>query len=69
MEYDGNGNLKKMIENKGTVGTSDDEVSTFEYDKLGREKFVDYGNGIWFKYHYTGAGGDWTSLEAPTIGL
>ncbi|NJR19365.1 MAG: hypothetical protein HC785_29265 [Calothrix sp. CSU_2_0] len=68
MEYDGNGNLKKMIEDKGTVDTSDDETSTFTYDKLGRETYADYGNGIWVKYDYTGAGGDWTKLEAPTIG-
>jgi YD repeat-containing protein len=57
-----------MTEDKGTADTSDDEVSTFEYDKLGREKFTDYGNGIWVKSDYTGSGGDWTTLEAPTIG-
>ncbi|MUG98765.1 hypothetical protein F7734_43325 [Scytonema sp. UIC 10036] len=68
-EYYADGKLKRMVEDMGTPGdTSDDEVSTFEYDKLGREKFADYGNGIWVKYDYEGAGGDWTKLEAPTIG-
>ncbi|GAA6619287.1 putative Ig domain-containing protein [Scytonema sp. NUACC26] len=69
MEYYANGQLKRMVEDMGTPNdTSDDEVSTFEYDKLGREKFADYGKGIWVKYDYTGAGSDWTKLEAPTIG-
>jgi RHS repeat-associated protein len=69
MEYDFNGNLKKMTEDKGTPNDlTDDEVSTFDYDKLGREKLADYGDGIWVKYDYEGAGGDWTKLEAPTIG-
>ncbi|WP_414574058.1 RHS repeat-associated core domain-containing protein [Nostoc sp. CCY 9925] len=69
MEYYADGKLKRMLEDNGTPNdTSDDEVSTFEYDKLGREKFVDYGDGIWVKYDYEGAGGDWTKLEAPTIG-
>ena len=69
MEYDANGKLLKMVEDKGTPNnTLDDETSTFTYDKLGREKRADYGNGIWVEYSYTGAGGDWTKLEAPTIG-
>ncbi|WP_206758273.1 putative Ig domain-containing protein [Nostoc sp. FACHB-190] len=69
MEYYADGMLKRMVEDNGTPNdTSDDEISTFEYDKLGREKFADYGNGIWVKYDYEGAGGDWTKLEAPTIG-
>ncbi|WP_206758544.1 putative Ig domain-containing protein [Nostoc punctiforme] len=69
MEYYGDGKLKRMVEDNGTPNdTSDDEISTFEYDKLGREKFADYGDGIWVKYDYEGAGGDWTKLEAPTIG-
>nr|WP_242054671.1 putative Ig domain-containing protein [Nostoc sp. FACHB-190] len=69
MEYDANGKLKRMVEDNGTPNdTSDDEISTFEYDKLGREKFTDYGNGIWVKYDYEGVGSDWTKLEAPTIG-
>ncbi|WP_392530127.1 RHS repeat-associated core domain-containing protein [Nostoc sp. C117] len=69
MEYYTDGKLKRMVEDNGTPNdTSDDEVSTFEYDKLGREKFADYGDGIWVKYDYEGAGGDWTKLEAPTIG-
>jgi RHS repeat-associated protein len=68
MEYNASGNLKKMTQDKGTADTNDDEIFTFEHDKLGREKFADYGNGIWVKYDYEGAGGDWTKLEAPTIG-
>jgi RHS repeat-associated protein len=69
MEYYANGKLKRMVEDNGTPDdTSDDEISTFEYDKLGREKFADYGNGIWIKYDYEGSGGEWTKLEAPTIG-
>jgi YD repeat-containing protein len=69
MEYDFNGKLKRMVEDNGTPNdTTDDEVSTFDYDKLGREKLADYGDGIWVKYDYEGAGGDWSKLEAPTIG-
>ena len=69
MEYDFNGKLKKMTEDKGTPNDlTDDEISTFDYDKLGREKLADYGDGIWVKYDYEGAGGDWSKLEAPTIG-
>ncbi|MBE9010916.1 hypothetical protein IQ250_11925 [Pseudanabaenaceae cyanobacterium LEGE 13415] len=69
IEYDFNGNLKRMVEDNGTPNdTRDDEISTFTYDKLGREKLADYGDGIWVKYDYEGAGGDWTKLEAPTIG-
>ncbi|WP_206758537.1 putative Ig domain-containing protein [Nostoc punctiforme] len=69
MEYYADGKLRRMVEDHGTPNdTSDDEIFTFEYDKLGREKFVDYGDGIWVKYDYEGAGGDWTKLEAPTIG-
>ncbi|MBD2492233.1 RHS repeat protein [Aulosira sp. FACHB-615] len=69
MEYYANGKLKRMVEDNGTPDdTSDDEIFTFEYDKLGREKFADYGNGIWVKYDYEGVGSDWTKLEAPTIG-
>ena len=68
-EYYADGKLKRMVEDNGTPDdASDDEISTFEYDKLGREKFADYGDGIWVKYDYEGAGGDWTKLEAPTIG-
>jgi RHS repeat-associated protein len=69
MTYDFNGKLKRMVEDNGTPNDlTDDEVSTFDYDKLGREKLADYGNGIWVKYDYKGAGGDWSKLEAPTIG-
>jgi YD repeat-containing protein len=69
MEYDFNGKLKRMVEDNGTPNdTTDDEVSVFDYDKLGREKLADYGDGIWVKYDYEGAGGDWSKLEAPTIG-
>ncbi|MCC5640462.1 hypothetical protein LC593_32470 [Nostoc sp. CHAB 5844] len=69
MEYDANGKLKRMLQDNGTPNdTSDDEIFTFEYDKLGREKFADYGDGIWVKYDYEGTGGEWTKLEAPTIG-
>jgi RHS repeat-associated protein len=69
MSYDFNGKLKRMVEDKGTPNDlTDDEVSTFDYDKLGREKLADYGDGIWVKYDYEGAGGDWSKLEAPTIG-
>lgn len=30
--------------------------------------YVDYGNGVWVDYGYDGAGEDWTTLEASTIG-
>jgi RHS repeat-associated protein len=69
MDYDNNGRMIKMVEDNGTPNdTSDDETSTFTYDKLGRETRADYGNGIWVEYGYTGASGDWTTLNAPTIG-
>jgi RHS repeat-associated protein len=69
MGYDFNGNMKTMTEDKGTPDdVTDDEISTFSYDKLGRERLADYGDGIWVKYDYEGAGGDWSKLEAPTIG-
>jgi RHS repeat-associated protein len=69
MEYYNNGLLKKMTQDNGTPNnTSDDEIFTFEYDKLGRETYTNYGDGISVKYDYSGAGGDWTKLEAPTIG-
>ncbi|MBD2468818.1 Ig-like domain-containing protein [Nostoc sp. FACHB-145] len=69
MEYYADGKLKRMLQDNGTPNdTSDDEIFTFEYDKLGREKFADYGDGIWVKYNYEGTGGEWTKLEAPTIG-
>ncbi|MEG5045908.1 putative Ig domain-containing protein [Microcoleus sp. B4-C1] len=69
MTYDSNGRLKTMVQDSGTpADTTDDETYTFTYDKLGREKRVDYGDGIWVEYGYTGSGSDWTSLDAPTIG-
>jgi RHS repeat-associated protein len=69
MTYDFNGKLKRMLEDKGTPNDlTDDEVSIFDYDRLGREKLADYGDGIWVKYDYEGAGGDWSKVEAPTIG-
>ncbi|NES96694.1 MAG: RHS repeat protein, partial [Desertifilum sp. SIO1I2] len=70
MEYYTDGKLKKMVEDNGTpLDLSDDEVSTFTYDELGREKRADYGNGIWVEYGYEGTtGADWTTLDAPTIG-
>jgi RHS repeat-associated protein len=69
MDYYADGNLKTMVEDNGTPDdTSDDETSTFTYDKLGREKRADYGDGIYVDYGYEGSGGDWTTLEAPTIG-
>ena len=68
MEYFADGKLKKMIEDNGTpLNLSDDEISTFTYDKLGREKRADYGNGIWVEYGY-GVESDWSTLTAPTIG-
>ncbi len=48
--------------------TDEDGISTFTYDKEGREKRADYGNGIYVEYDYEGAGRDWTTLDAPTIG-
>jgi RHS repeat-associated protein len=69
MEYNANGLLDKMVEDNGTpLDLSDDEISTFTYDKEGRQLRADYGNGIWVEYGYEGAGQDWTVLEAPTIG-
>ncbi|WP_249070105.1 RHS repeat domain-containing protein [Argonema antarcticum] len=67
MEYFADGKLKKMVEDQGTTDTADDETSTFTYDKLGREKRADYGNGIWVEYGY-GVESDWSTLTAPTIG-
>jgi YD repeat-containing protein len=58
--YDANGKLKTLTDEEGT--------SIFTYDKLGRETKADYGNGLFVNYGYTGDGGDWTSLDAPTIG-
>jgi RHS repeat-associated protein len=69
MDYDFNGKLKKMVEDNGTPNDlTDDKVATFDHDKLGRETLADYGNGVWMKYEYEGAGGNWSKLEAPTIG-
>ncbi|MGB0560174.1 MAG: Ig-like domain-containing protein, partial [Spirulinaceae cyanobacterium] len=65
MEYNANGDLERMIENPGTP---EEEVSLFTYDSLGREDYVDYGDGLYVDYDYEGAGGDWTYLESPTIG-
>jgi YD repeat-containing protein len=58
--YDANGKLKTLTDADGT--------STFSYDKLGRQTKADYGNNIFVEYGYSGSGGDWTSLDAPTIG-
>ena len=58
--YDKNGRIITLTDGEGT--------STFTYDKLGRETFADYGDGVTVKYGYEGAGGDWTVLDAPTIG-
>ena len=51
-----------------TPQLSNYQVSSFTYDKLGREQKADYGNGIWVEYGYQGSGGDWMTLDAPTIG-
>ena len=69
MEYFATGLLKSMVEDNGTPNDlSDDQTSSFTYDKLGREQKADYGNGIWVEYGYQGSGGDWMTLDAPTIG-
>jgi RHS repeat-associated protein len=60
MTYDANNRMVTMIDKEGT--------SNFTYDKDSRETKANYGNGIFVDYGYTGAGGDWTSLDAPTIG-
>lgn len=59
MTYDASGRLATMTDDEGT--------STFTYDKRGRETRADYGNGIFVEYGY-GYEGDWTRLDAPTIG-
>jgi len=61
MEYAPSGLLIKMIE-------SDGSVSTFTYDKEGREIHNDYGNGIWVEYDYSEPLRDWTIVKGPTIG-
>ncbi|MEL4897541.1 hypothetical protein [Crocosphaera sp. Alani8] len=58
--YDNNGRIITM--------TDDEGISTFTYDKSGREIKADYGDGIYVEYGYEGAGSDWTVLDAPTIG-
>ncbi|MEG4312216.1 MULTISPECIES: putative Ig domain-containing protein [unclassified Microcoleus] len=60
MTYNAKGLLETMTENGVT--------STFQYDGLGRQTRADYGGGLWVEYDYEGAGADWTSIEAPTIG-
>jgi len=80
-DFDAFGNARRVEDSFGEVITStydkegritsftDDEgTSTFEYDKSGREIRADYGDGIYVEYGYEGAGGDWTVLDAPTIG-
>eukprot|EP00210_Caulerpa_lentillifera_P009618 g9175.t1 len=67
---DANGEVTRMTYNdRGLLETmTDDEgTSTFTYDKRGRETWADYGGGIFVEYNY-GHEGDWTSLDAPTIG-
>ncbi|AFZ10870.1 RHS repeat-associated core domain protein (plasmid) [Oscillatoria nigro-viridis PCC 7112] len=60
MTYNAKGKLETMTENGVT--------STFFYDGLGRQTKADYGDGLWVEYDYEGAGADWTTVEAPTIG-
>jgi YD repeat-containing protein len=61
MEYDAKNQLVKMIE-------ADGSISTFTYDKEGRQTKADYGNGLYVDYGYTGTRADWTSIDGPTIG-
>ena len=58
--YDAQGRLKTFTDSSGT--------STITYDKLGREKSADYGDGLIVNYGYEGDSTDWTSIEAPTTG-
>ena len=58
--YTAQGWLKTLTDINGT--------SEIFYDKLGREIRADYGDGLIVEYGYQGAGGDWTSVEAPTTG-
>ncbi|MBE9098367.1 putative Ig domain-containing protein [Vacuolonema iberomarrocanum] len=59
MTYNDRGLLETMTDDEGT--------STFTYDQRGRETRADYGDGIFVEYSY-GYEGDWTTLNAPTIG-
>ena len=63
--YDANGQLTRMTENPGTP---EETISTFTYDGLGRQDYVDYGNDIWIDYGYEGTDESWTTVDSPTIG-